>query len=53
MIQRLLFRSGREQCDLELAVEVRWEHFGPELAVEGLRGTHCDLELAVGVRRGS
>jgi len=53
LIQRLLFRSGREHCDLELAVEVRWEHFGPELAVEGQRGTHCDLELAVGVRRGS
>ena len=65
----LWLRSGGENSDLGLAVEVRREHFDPELAVEVQRGTlwsrrccsgpvgsggeHCDLELAVEVRRGS
>ena len=39
LIQRLLFGSGGEHCDLELAVEVRRGSFDPEVAVQVRRGT--------------
>ena len=61
----LLFGPGGEQCDLGLAVEVRREHFDPELAawvrvrrehsdpeVAFRAGRkHCDLEFAAELRR--
>ena len=67
LILGLLFGSGRDHCDHELAVEVRPEHSDPVLAVRdcsGPAGTtaimslqlrsggdHSDPGLAVRVRR--
>ena len=56
LIQRLLFGSGVEHCDLQLSVEVRRESLWSRGCCSGPAGSgreHSDPELAVRVRRGT